>query len=92
MGQERMRLRLGAKGGGRGPPGPARLALYGKGPQTAANRGAGSDHIWFFSYIKDLVAVQAVLSEPVSARIPCLSGKVQGIFANRGRCELPQVV
>jgi hypothetical protein len=34
-----------------------------------------------FCYIKDLLVVQGVSSELVSARFPCYAGKIQGIFA-----------
>ncbi len=46
--------------------GPARAAARRKGPQTAANRTGSSNPARFLFYIKDLLAVQAVRSEPVS--------------------------
>ncbi len=54
-----------------------------EGPRTAANRTGGSNPARFLCYIKDLLAVQAVSSEPVSGswevEFPVKQGKKQGI-------------
>ena len=47
-------------------PGPARAAAWRQGPRTAANRTGSSNPVRFFCYIKDLLAVQGISSEPVS--------------------------
>jgi len=46
-----------------------------KGAQSAANRTLGSNLTRFSFYIKDLLAVQGVSSEPVSAEFPDMQGK-----------------
>ncbi len=46
--------------------GPACAAARRQGPRTAANRTGSSNPALFFCDIKDLLAVQAVWSEPVS--------------------------
>ncbi len=56
-------------------PGPARAAARRKGPQTAANRTDSSIPALFFCDIKDLLAVEAVSSEPVSPEFPVKQGK-----------------
>ncbi len=55
--------------------GPPCAAARRPGPRTAANRTDGSNPARFFCYIKDLLAVQAVSSEPVSPEFPDKRGK-----------------
>ena len=52
-----------------------RLARRPSGPRTAANRAGSSNPAVFFCDIKDLLAVQGVPSEPVSAEFPVKQGK-----------------
>jgi len=46
------------------------VTTHRKGPQTAAKRTGGSNFDFFSCDINDLLAVQAVLSELVSANFP----------------------
>ena len=46
-----------------------------QGPRTAANRTGSSNPARFFCDIEDLLAVQAVWSEPVSPKFPVKQGK-----------------
>ncbi len=55
--------------------GPACAAARRQGPRTAAKRTDSSNPARFFCDIKDLPAVQAVWSEPVSPEFPVKQGK-----------------
>ncbi len=67
--------------------GPACAAARRQGPRTAANCTGSSNPVVFFCDIKDLLAVQAVSSEPVSGDFPVKQGiyrEISGIWpANR---------
>ncbi len=54
--------------------GPAPVSAGRQGRRTAENRTDSSNLVRFFCYIKDLLAVQAVSSEPVSADFPVKQG------------------
>ncbi len=56
-------------------PSPARAAAGRQGPRTAAERTGSSNPARLFCDIKDLLAVQAVSSEPVSPEFPVKQGK-----------------
>ena len=65
-------------------PGPVHAAARCEGPQTAADRTEGSNLARFLCDINDLLAVQVVSGEPVSAEFPVKQGKYREILRFRG--------
>jgi hypothetical protein len=65
----------GEKAANAASPGPAQNLCRREGPQRAANRTPSSNPTRFLCDINDLLAVQGVRSEPVSADFPVKQGK-----------------